>query len=206
MENTHDLRICFIGDSFVNGTGDPDKLGWSGRLVTKTETSALQITHYNLGIRRNTSRDILQRWEEECKLRLTGDFEKLLIFSFGVNDTLIENNQRRVSFTESIENTQQILTEASHLFPVKMIGPPPISDREHNQRIKQLDQALNSTCKQLDIPYLSIFQSLIDEPIWLHEVANYDGAHPRANGYALLAQFIHTWPEWLAASHRVHQQ
>ena len=26
------MRICFIGDSFVNGTGDDDCLGWAGRL------------------------------------------------------------------------------------------------------------------------------------------------------------------------------
>lgn len=26
------MRICFIGDSFVNGTGDPECLGWAGRI------------------------------------------------------------------------------------------------------------------------------------------------------------------------------
>ncbi|NCO13075.1 MAG: hypothetical protein GW843_02735 [Thiomicrospira sp.] len=27
-----DTRICFIGNSFVNGTGDEKMLGWAGRL------------------------------------------------------------------------------------------------------------------------------------------------------------------------------
>jgi lysophospholipase L1-like esterase len=27
-----DLRICFVGDSLTNGTGDPDCLGWTGRV------------------------------------------------------------------------------------------------------------------------------------------------------------------------------
>jgi acyl-CoA thioesterase-1 len=27
------MRICFFGDSFVNGTGDDDGLGWVGRIV-----------------------------------------------------------------------------------------------------------------------------------------------------------------------------
>ena len=28
-----DLGLCFIGDSFVHGTNDPECLGWSGRLA-----------------------------------------------------------------------------------------------------------------------------------------------------------------------------
>ena len=31
-EMTQDIRICFIGDSLVNGTGDEAALGWAGRL------------------------------------------------------------------------------------------------------------------------------------------------------------------------------
>lgn len=29
---TKDIRIFFVGDSFVNGTGDEEALGWAGRL------------------------------------------------------------------------------------------------------------------------------------------------------------------------------
>ena len=29
----HDLRICFVGDSFVAGTGDETALGWVGRVT-----------------------------------------------------------------------------------------------------------------------------------------------------------------------------
>lgn len=31
---SRDLRICFLGDSFVAGVGDPRCLGWAGRLAT----------------------------------------------------------------------------------------------------------------------------------------------------------------------------
>lgn len=27
-----EIRICFVGESFVNGTGDPAFLGWTGRV------------------------------------------------------------------------------------------------------------------------------------------------------------------------------
>jgi len=86
-----DIRICFVGDSFVNGTGDEKKLGWAGRLCAFLEAEELDITYYNLGVRRNTSGDIRDRWEYECAQRLSDDSENIVVFSFGVNDTVIES-------------------------------------------------------------------------------------------------------------------
>ena len=43
------MRICFIGDSFVNGTGDDDALGWPGRVVSMARSKGLDVTYYNLG-------------------------------------------------------------------------------------------------------------------------------------------------------------
>ena len=34
-------RICFFGDSFVNGTGDDDALGWVGRLCAAERRAGL---------------------------------------------------------------------------------------------------------------------------------------------------------------------
>lgn len=62
-----DIRICFFGDSFTAGTGDPDYLGWSGRVCRAAQHPSL--THYNLGIRGNTSLQIEERWQAEAILR-----------------------------------------------------------------------------------------------------------------------------------------
>ncbi len=70
------LRICFIGDSFVNGTGDPTCLGWTGRICAAAIARGHDVTHYNLGIRRQTSTDIQARWQEEVSLRLPPTPEK----------------------------------------------------------------------------------------------------------------------------------
>ena len=61
------MRICFIGDSFVNGTGDDDCLGWTGRICSAARRRGRDITLYNLGIRRDTTADIAARWEREAK-------------------------------------------------------------------------------------------------------------------------------------------
>ena len=87
----NDIRICFIGDSFVNGTGDETALGWAGRLCADAAIKFSTITYYNLGIRRDTSSNILRRFENEISSRLAKDFDSRIVISFGVNDTFIEN-------------------------------------------------------------------------------------------------------------------
>lgn len=34
-----DLRVCFVGDSFVAGVGDPEQLGWAGRVAARTHSA-----------------------------------------------------------------------------------------------------------------------------------------------------------------------
>ncbi|MCO4757315.1 MAG: hypothetical protein KC477_04800 [Oceanospirillaceae bacterium] len=193
-----DLRICFIGDSFVNGTGDETKLGWTGRVSAQLERDRddLEVTHYNLGIRRNTSEDILNRWSEESTQRLEGDFGKLLVFSFGVNDTVIENGDQRVSKHQCLKNAHAILTSAASECRVLMIGPPPIADSEQNIRIKDLDASLALLCQSISVPYLSVVSELVDDPIWMQEVASNDGAHPKSAGYTKLATLVSAWDQW----------
>ena len=182
----------------MNGTGDETKLGWTGRVSAQFERDRddLEVTHYNLGIRRNTSEDILNRWGEESTQRLEGDFEKLLVFSFGVNDTVIESGGQRVSKPHCLENAHAILTSASSVCRVLMIGPPPIADLEQNIRIKDLDVSLAQLCHSISVPYLSVVSELSDDPIWMREVASNDGAHPKSAGYTKLATFISAWDEW----------
>lgn len=95
--SARDIRICFIGDSFVNGTGDETFLGWAGRLCANAKPADASLTFYNLGVRRNTSTDILQRWEQECALRLPGNCDGRIVLSCGVNDMVLENGKTRVA-------------------------------------------------------------------------------------------------------------
>lgn len=83
------MRICFIGDSFVNGTGDPDYLGWTGRICIAARNLGYDITYYNLGIRGDTSADIKARWLREISCRLKAEYDSRIVFSFGINDTTI---------------------------------------------------------------------------------------------------------------------
>lgn len=195
---TKDLRICFVGDSFVNGTGDETKLGWTGRLCAALEAnvSGLEITFYNLGVRRDTTEDIGRRFETEISSRLEGDFDTLVVFSFGVNDTTMEDDALRVTSERSVENAEFILSNTRLKHPVLMVGPPPIEDNLQNERIADLDRSFAGLSNGLNIPYFSVMDKLINDPVWRKEVASNDGAHPRSAGYSILADHILKWDAW----------
>lgn len=157
---TEDIRICFVGDSFVNGTGDETTLGWTGRICAAANADNFSVTHYNLGVRRNTSRDILLRWEHECALRLPDTCDCRIVFSCGVNDTVIEDGKLRVETPESCANVRNLLENADR-YEVLMVGPPPVSDPEQNERISMLSSVYYETTQGLGVPYVDLFSHLI---------------------------------------------
>jgi len=196
---SQDIRICFVGDSFVNGTGDEAALGWAGRLCAAAQAKGLSITYYNLGIRRNTSRDILQRWEEECTQRLPESLASVdcrVVFSFGVNDTVIENGTQRVLLQESLDNARLMLQKAQTLCTVLWVGPPPVVDAAHNERIHVLSETFSHLANELNVPYISVLPALVANEEYKQEVKENDGAHPRSEGYAELAHIIGASPQW----------
>ncbi|WP_096608222.1 GDSL-type esterase/lipase family protein [Calothrix sp. NIES-2100] len=191
------MRICFLGESFVNGTGDPECLGWTGRICVNAQKKGHEITYYNLGVRRETSTELKNRWHREVTYRLPKEYDGRVVFSFGVNDTTIENGKTRVAVEDSIQNIWSILSAAQQLYPVLMVSPPPCTDEAQNQRIANLAQEFALVCQELNIPYLNVFPILEKSAIWLEEARNYDGAHPRAAGYAEFAQIVDSWDAWL---------
>ena len=192
-----EVRICFVGDSFVNGTGDPECLGWTGRVCVNANKKGYDITYYNLGVRRETSTELSNRWLREVSYRLPQEYDGRVVFSLGVNDTTIENGKTRVSVIESIANIHRILSEAQKLYPILVISPPPTGDEEQNQRISDLSQEFALVCQELNVLYLDVFSQLINCPIWLQEAKNNDGAHPQTAGYIEFAQIVETWDIWL---------
>jgi lysophospholipase L1-like esterase len=190
------MRICFIGDSFVNGTGDPECLGWSGRICVAANQHGCDLTYYNLGVRRDTTQDILKRWSAESRCRLPTEDDGRIVFSFGTNDTTIETQKRRVELNNSLDNTYQILSLAARIYPVLMISSPPISDIDQNLRTQELSTQIALVCSHLNVPYLDVFTPLQASSIWMHEVATGDGAHPGAAGYSELAKLIQDWSAW----------
>lgn len=193
-------RICFVGDSFINGTGDPECLGWTGRLVAAACQTGEEITYYNLGVRGDTSADILKRWLPEVSHRLPSNCNGKVLFSFGANDITLEKGKTRIDFPDSLNNASQILEQAKLLFPVLMVSSPPLGDWEDNLRLAALSNQFEQICGNLSIPYLDVLTPLQNSPIWMSEVAANDGAHPQSAGYAELAELLRNRIDWTSWS------
>jgi lysophospholipase L1-like esterase len=198
------MRVCFLGESFVNGTGDPTCLGWAGRICRSAQQRGHDLTYYNLGIRRETSRQLRERWLQEVILRLpvstelSTENDGRLVFSFGTNDTTVENGRQRVETAESLSNLRAILSEAKARFPVLMVGAPPIADPQQTDRIEDLSRQMAIVCQELAVPYLDVVSTLKHSSVWMREVAAYDGAHPGVDGYAEFAALVENWSMWQA--------
>ena len=192
-----DVRICFIGDSFVNGTGDETALGWVGRICAAAHARGTYVTGYNLGIRRNTSLDVLNRWDQECDGRLPAGCDARIVLSFGVNDTVIESGQQRVSTPETCDALRQIAEKArAKTRALLFVGPPPVVDADHNERIARLDVALSQQARAAGVPYIDLFTPLTRDARYSRDLLHGDGAHPSSIGYERIARQIIAHHEW----------
>lgn len=194
------MRICFIGDSFVHGTGDDACLGWVGRVCAALRQQGHDLTSYNLGIRRDTSADIRQRWQHEALLRLPPQHDGRLVFSFGANDCCPDDAGRgvRVPQGESITNARDILTAAKAWLPTLMVGPLPVGDKDVDTRVAALSAAFAPLCAPIGLPYLEVFHVAAASAAWVREAVAGDGSHPYAHGYAIVGEAIQRWPAWQA--------
>jgi acyl-CoA thioesterase I len=194
------MRICFFGDSIVNGTGDDDCLGWTGRICASVRRSGHDVTHYNLGVRRDTSGNVAARWRQEAERRLPPNGDGHLVFSFGANDCLSGGaGDIRVTPDQTVVTARSLLSEASKWLPTLMIGPAPVSfDADTDRRIAVLSEDLEQVCETIGLPYLSVFPALATSRIWCQEAERGDGTHPNSGGYSELAAIISKWSGWKA--------
>jgi lysophospholipase L1-like esterase len=190
-----DIRVCFVGDSFVNGTGDETALGWTGRVIAAAHAAGNPVTGYNLGIRRDTSRDVQRRWQSECSCRLPDGCDGRIVFSFGVNDTVLENGAPRVPPEESRAHAREILLGATR-YKVLMLGPPPVDDTVQNERIMRLSHLLAREAWAIGVPYIDLFSPLVRDTGYIGEISANDGSHPGSNGYAQIAELVLGSPAW----------
>ncbi len=191
------MKICFVGDSLVNGTGDPMCLGWAGRACAAAREAGIDLTYYNLGVRGDTSRGIRARIGRELPPRLVPAAEGRVVLAFGVADAVMENGGVRLAPEASVDNLWRMASETARKWPVIMAGPPPVTDAAQNARVGELSGIFAKTCQGMGLPFLDMFGPLSANEDYLRDIAAADGVHPGAVGYDAMAELFIGWQAWL---------
>jgi lysophospholipase L1-like esterase len=194
-----DVGLVFIGASMTAGYGDPKGLGWVGRVVARTQHPDLDLTAYNLGVRGNTSGDVVARWGVESHPRWKGRGERRLVVSVGAGDIA-----SGMTMARSRLNLANVLDEATNSgIGVFVVGLTPTLDAEDNRKIEALAEAQADVCARRGITYVDCFRPLVTHDQWMADLAaSPDRVHPGQAGYGLVAWLVlhNGWNDWLAIS------
>ncbi|BDQ38878.1 hypothetical protein SYK_32380 [Pseudodesulfovibrio nedwellii] len=179
------MIVFFFGDSLTLGYGDETGLGWPGRITASLAKNGKDITGYNLGVRKDTTIRLQDRWLSEAAPRTIDGMESRFVFSFGVADIMND-----VPLQESLKAARNILSTAQAKGDVLFIGPPPVSDTHKNTRVKSLAVEIARLCDELAIPAISTFDSMESSAVYEQALSDGDTVHPTAAGYIALADSI----------------
>lgn len=194
-EGPRDIGLCFVGDAFVAGYGDPKALGWVSRVLARTPVHDADLTAYNLGVRGESSAEVMSRWRVECPPRWAGRSERRLVVGVGAGDVA-----RGITTARSRLNLANVLDEAMTTgIATFVVGPTPVLDAEQNARLEVLSAAQGDVCSRRGVPFVDCFGPLRDHEQWQSDLAAGDTVHPGQAGYGLIAWLVlHAgWQDWL---------
>lgn len=194
-EGPRDIALVFIGDAYVAGYGDPKGLGWVSRVVGRTAHDDVDITAYQLGVRDETSADVLARWRTECPPRWKGRSEKRLVVAVGHNDAVSGMSTARVRL-----NLANILDDAAASGVAAFaVGPTPTLDADLNARLEIVVEAQADVCARRGVPYVDCYRPLVSHEQWHSDLGAAGGVYPGQAGYGLIAWLVlhGGWDQWL---------
>jgi acyl-CoA thioesterase-1 len=198
-DGPRDVGIVFVGASLVAGVGDPKGQGWVSRVVGRTHSSDLELTAYNLGVRGDTTADVLARWKSECAPRWRGRAEKRLVVSVGGNDAATG-----VTLARHRLNLANILDDAASAgIGTFVVSPPPVDDDDLNAKLDVLVEAQADVCSRRGVPFVDCFRPLLGHEQWQSDLAaSRVPHHPGQAGYGLIAWLVlhNGWYDWLQIS------
>ncbi|GAA1137074.1 GDSL-type esterase/lipase family protein [Ornithinicoccus hortensis] len=194
-DGPRDIGLCFAGDGFVAGYGDPKALGWVSRVVGRTPLQEADLSAYNLGVRGDSSADVMHRWRTECPPRWKDRGERRLVVGVGSEDVAQE-----ITTARSRLNLANILDEATTTgISTFVVGPTPQLDAQVNAKLAQLSDAQADVCARRGVPFVDCFAPLREHDQWQSDLAAGDTVHPGQAGYGLIAWLVlHAgWLRWL---------
>ena len=210
-------RICFIGASTTEGMGDETGLGWPGRLWQAHRGTETEFVSFNLGVRGQTMHQIKKRAHGECNTRLLQSMGPLIVLGTGANDLARFASgeyagQPRTPRGGLMRTFRALVEELGALAPLLVVGPAPIDEEQmpfqltghvrfdfKNADIDAGSVLYGDICRDLDIPFLNVFEELVASPVYRRALAEGDGLHPTAEGYQDFTDVVANWGPWRKA-------
>ena len=154
------MRILFFGSSITQGFWDLEG-GYVARIRKHYDARSLkdlehddEPTIFNLGVSADTSEDVLARYEHETTARVRHNVKPFTVVEIGINDSMIEAGQEKVSLETYKKNLDEIVklskTVSSGIIFVglsacdeKLTTPASWGDYVYtNERIKMYEYAM----------------------------------------------------------------
>lgn len=191
----------FFGDSITLGVNVTAEDVWTGLVATHLTTRGLPVpptTFYNLGVRKNTSKLIAERFHDEYNRRLLPETESYFVIMCGNVDMAMPQDTTVLSVDESLTHTQELLKLAKTKGTVLFLSGTPVKNEEHNARISKLALLQGKLCAELEIDFVNLHDILSQNATYLQDLN--DGVHPQEMGNVAIADTIcqsQTIQDWL---------
>lgn len=186
-------KILVFGDSITYGQRDLELGGWVNRLrLALANDSSIPGCHvFNMGISGQTTGEILERLDRECRGRVLEGFNNIIILAAGINDTKIKDGELLVGEDEFRGNVRGLIAAARRnadhviyvgLTPVRESATNPWNEESswRNHIIERYDTIIQEVCAEGDVRYIRMYD-LIDPE------TNQDGLHPSEESHELMA-------------------
>ena len=202
--------ICVFGTSITYGAWDFELGGWVNRLRNfldkKRSSDQDSYLVYNLGISGDTTADLFDRFEVECKSRALESIEYkepfIIMVSIGINDSQYIHNKNalRTPEDEFKKNIKKLINLAKRFTPdVIFIGLTPVDESKttpipwdtnksyKNEYIGKFNEIIKSTCKENNTLFVEVFNHFLNMN---YKNLIYDGLHPNSKGHELIYKIV----------------
>jgi len=198
------FQIIILGASTAHGNWD-DEGGWAERLRKHCINQVLSrpgklIGHvFNLGVPGDTSKNLLNRLDDEISARLFYE-ETMIIMSIGTNDSKIISETGRASISEGEfeKNVEQLLRKAQrYASSVLFLGLTPVdetrTDPWHgkdsflNVSTQKYNEIAKKVCDSNQVPFIDLFSDF-PKTDYLHYIS--DGLHPNSLGHEKIFNLV----------------
>lgn len=189
-------NICIFGDSITWGAHRlPARLSWANLLRNYIENNNREYRVYDLGVDKNTTKDVIHRFVGEATARNA----EIIIFDVGVNDssyrrtqdcpeTILEvfekNMLALITMAKTITDKIMIVGLVKGDDALTMPLPQSTTGKSYAKvQVRAYDQKLKDLAALYQIPFADVYGKLNDSDF-------NDGLHPNEHGYAKMFEVI----------------